>query len=196
MVVVVSILLNCSILWAPRKLAQIRLLEKVHADYTRRLDGMKEGNECKNYWQRLRILNLYSVERRRERYSIIYVWKALHGLVHNPGLSFHISERRGVICNLPPHTTPQREDSFMVWGPKLFNCMPKFLRNQVATENPVQSVKRFKKTLDDFLATVPDEPNLSGNYSKFINICDNSGRKSNSLFYILKYSPELYTIEL
>ena len=30
-----------------------------------------------DYWQRLKVLRLYSQERRRERYRIIYVWKIL-----------------------------------------------------------------------------------------------------------------------
>ena len=36
--------------------------------------------EGKNYWERLDALNMYSQERRRERYAIIFIWKLAMGL--------------------------------------------------------------------------------------------------------------------
>ena len=52
----------------------------------------------------LEVLKLYSLQRRRERYGIIYVWKIINGLV--PNLSDPIicsfSDRRGranVVCH-------------------------------------------------------------------------------------------------
>ena len=36
-----------------------------------------------SYNERLKALKLYSLQRRRERYCIIYVWKVLEGLVPN-----------------------------------------------------------------------------------------------------------------
>ena len=40
-------------------------------------------------------LNLYSLERRRERYMCIYVWKILRNYVPNPGLEFKENARLG-----------------------------------------------------------------------------------------------------
>ena len=37
----------------------------------------------RNYWERLKVLNLYFLQRRRERYMIIHVWKILKGLCPN-----------------------------------------------------------------------------------------------------------------
>ena len=42
-----------------------------------------------NYWDRLTVLKLYSLERRREMYIIMYVFKILKELVPNPN-SFQI----------------------------------------------------------------------------------------------------------
>jgi hypothetical protein len=36
---------------------------------------------------RLKALKLYSLERRRERYTVLYMWKIIRGLVPNPGIS-------------------------------------------------------------------------------------------------------------
>ena len=44
-----------------------------------------------------------------------------------------------------------------VSGPRLFNCLPKQLRNQ--TKIPLED---FKERLDQILMTVPDEPQVGG----------------------------------
>ena len=50
--------------------------------------------------ERLTSLNLYSVQRRRERYIIIYVWKMLESKVlnFNPPIISLWDERRGRTC--------------------------------------------------------------------------------------------------
>ena len=54
--------------------------------FTRRLDGF-QGKDRPDYWQRLKTLGIYSLERRRERYMAIYAWKVIHENVPNIGLS-------------------------------------------------------------------------------------------------------------
>ena len=41
-----------------------------------------------DYWLRLKLLRLYSVERRRERFMIVYLFKMLHGFVPNIGMTY------------------------------------------------------------------------------------------------------------
>jgi hypothetical protein len=53
-----------------------------------------------NYWDRLQPLGLYSLQRRRERYVILYIWKMISGMVPNfESETFRIetyhNERRG-----------------------------------------------------------------------------------------------------
>ena len=36
-----------------------------------------------NYWERLHVLKLYSLQRRRERYIIIHIWKITLHMVPN-----------------------------------------------------------------------------------------------------------------
>ena len=52
----------CSILWSPWQQNEINKLERVQKNFTNKIDGM----EHLNYHARLKRLNLYSLERRRE----------------------------------------------------------------------------------------------------------------------------------
>ena len=47
--------------------------------FTSRIEGM----EGKNYHERLKELKLYSLERRRERYLIIYAWEQIENIREN-----------------------------------------------------------------------------------------------------------------
>jgi len=142
-----------------------------------------------SYWEQLKHLRMYSLERRRERYRIIYVWRVLEGQVPNIGNNRIISkdhERRGREC-FPPNVIPGANKhvqsliyaSLPVHGQNLFNCIPKSLRNIKGCKVDV-----FKRELDKFLMTVPDEPRIP-NYEKFCRT------ESNSLIYMTKlvYKP-------
>ena len=58
-------------LTSPIKKKDIEEIEAVQRTFSSKIAGMKHLN----YWKRLKELNLYSLQRRRERYTIIYVWK-------------------------------------------------------------------------------------------------------------------------
>ena len=133
-----------------------------------------------SYWEQLRYLRLYSLERRRERYIAIYTWKILEELVPNlsesaSAISSKWHERRGRECNVPSVRTsaPQRiqtirRASFGIRGPRLFNSLPKHIRNLRGI-----SVNQFKAHLDRYLATIPDEPLIPG-YTQFRKVASNS----------------------
>ena len=76
---VLPILDYCSQLWSPTKVGEIQQIEQVQKNFTRKI----RSNSQEDYWCRLSRNNLYSLERRRERYRIIYVWKILEGMVPN-----------------------------------------------------------------------------------------------------------------
>ena len=80
----------CSQLWSPSDQASIALLEGVQRSFTSKIAGM----EGKDYMDRLASLSLYSQERRRERYQVIFIWKIGQGLVHGYNLEFTHSDRR------------------------------------------------------------------------------------------------------
>ena len=66
----------CSQLWSPSDQASIASIESVARHFTSKIDGMTGLD----YWERLAALQLYSQERRRERYQIMFVWKVAQGL--------------------------------------------------------------------------------------------------------------------
>ena len=78
---ILPILDYCSQLWCPIKKGQIQQLEAIQQYFTRKINL----SERLTYWERLSKLKLYSLQRRRERYRIIYVWKILEELVPNIG---------------------------------------------------------------------------------------------------------------
>ena len=69
----------CCQLWSPTKVSDIQRVEAIQRTFTSRILEVKHLD----YWSRLKALNINSLERRRERYLIIYVWKILEGLVPN-----------------------------------------------------------------------------------------------------------------
>ena len=103
---------------------------------------------------------MLSQERRMERYSAIYVWKILEGIVPNCCMEISHSERRGREVSVPDLKGSQRiqslrENSFQVRGARIFNSLPKSLRNLQQS-----SVDEFKLKLDKYLENIPDEPSL------------------------------------
>ena len=176
-----SIMDYCSPLWAPdpKDLGNIDLLENTQRSFTRSINGM----EGLDYAQRLRKLHMYSVQRRHERYKIIYLYKIKEGLVPNVsnthGLQFHPNERHGCVCNVPKFplynnkAAKARNRSFALTASQLWNSLPKATRDIAGV-----SVDTFKRKLDSMLKHYPDEPRCSAT-----GIYTNShGRKSNSLY--------------
>ena len=157
----------CSQLWSPVTIGHIRRLETVQRNYTSKI---WEVNNL-NYWERLGALQLYSLERRRERYIILYVFKIIAGVVPNFQndrfcIKTQTNNRRGKFCSIPPlnnqasaRMKTKVDSSFAVRGPRLFNCLPQKLRNHEG------SVDSFKCILDKLLASVPDKP-LLPNYPR------------------------------
>ena len=92
--------------------------------------------------------------------------KILKGLVPNfsdPSykLKTYCSQIRGMLCLIPGIQTGASERlrslkdmTFAVRGPRLFNCLPKNLRDTNLT------LDAFKALLDKWLEGIPDEPRL------------------------------------
>ena len=54
-----------------------------------------------DYWLRLKLLRLYSVEKRRERFIIVNLFKMLHGFVPNIGMTYTENDRTRIYFNQP-----------------------------------------------------------------------------------------------
>ena len=66
---VIPLLEYCCQLWNPCKAKDIQAIEAIQRTFT-----YTEVQHL-NYWERLHELKLYSLQRRRERYIIICIWK-------------------------------------------------------------------------------------------------------------------------
>ena len=158
--IVLSRLDYASQLWSPSKIYQINLIEKVQRSFTKHKTGMHDLS----YNERLKALKLYSLQRRRERYCIIYVWKVLEGLV--PNFSHPIiatrSDRRGRSSTISNVNVGRKGtlafNSFRWRSIRMFNGLPKYLRNITLC-----SVNSFKTQIDSHLIKIPDLPSLPGN---------------------------------
>jgi len=64
-----------SVIWSPTEKQDIRKIERVQAAYTKKIRGM----ENLSYYKRLKELHIYSMERRRDRYYVIYAWQQRRG---------------------------------------------------------------------------------------------------------------------
>ena len=147
-------------LWSPSDQISINSLERLSRNFTSQITGL----DHLDYWERLEALHLYSQERRRDRYQIIFAWKLAQGLVQGYQASFTSSDRRGRQMVLPPLQTKSpasvkkaRESSFQVKGARLFNCIPRELR-----DTTTGTIDQFKAKLDSWLSTIPDQPTIPG----------------------------------
>ena len=154
-----SLLEYCCPLWDPVKVTEIQLLEGVQRTFTDRICGL----ENMNYWERLSHLKLMSLQRRRERYTILMMWKILHNVVPNcSNIRFTKTSRHGTRAIIPSlsrlsssSNQTLHDSSFAVRGPKLWNKVPVNIKAEATFE-------WFKVSLSKFIALIPDNPPTSG----------------------------------
>ena len=170
-----SIVEYCCPLWHPTKIGLTKKIEALQRTFTARIDICQD----KDYWERLSLLKLMSLQRRRERYIIITMWKVLNGFhPNNMNITFSAPKRSGITAKTPPmskickarHQT-MYDTSFAVLGPKLWNLLPGKI-------TLCEDLNKFKSQLqDDFLSKIPDRPPVKGyvcaNNNSLMEWCSN-----------------------
>ena len=149
----------CSPLWSPVKKGEIAAIEEAQRHFTRRI-GSCTGM---SYWERLQHLNILSLQRRRERYMVIHVWKVLNEVVPNStGLLFTQNPRLGIRACVPRYNYSAQKSisgpydtSFGVRGAQLWNSLPRAVRESI-------SLLELKQSLGSYLSTIPDRPPVRG----------------------------------
>ena len=147
-------------LWIGLSLQNMRDLEAIQRAFTNRTSC---PSHVTNYWERLKFLNIMSLQRRRERYVILHMWKILNGKTTNDiNISFYESSRYGLLARIPSLVVSSSQkakslydSSFAVVGPKLWNLVPKSIKL-------LNSMNSFKSKLDKFLKEIPDCPPVAG----------------------------------
>ena len=108
-------------------------------------------------------MNILSLQRRRERYSIIHVWKILNDMAPNDiGFEFQTKQRLGIKACIPPINKKAQmsvkadyDKTFRVRAAQLFNLLPVELRATTELES-------FKVGLSRFMEQYPDTPPVPG----------------------------------
>ena len=166
----------CCIVWSPVSQKWIYELEKIQKSFTSKINGMEELD----YHERLKKLNLYSLERRRERYLIIYGWQQLEGKRENVlrlTATKTMRDRRIISPKIPNMANGKRlsrVEKRQIYNcpsrktQRLFNSIPGSIRNLTDI-----TLDTFKRHLDDWLKTVPDQPR-GGGYSERVAAESNS----------------------
>ena len=137
----------------------IQELESVQRTFTSKIHGLQHLH----YWDRLKTLSLMSLQRRRERYIVMHMWKILHGLTSNDlEVQFTVNPRLGTLAKVPAVRTKSSaahqtlyETSFSVMGPRLWNCIPWHIR-------AVSKHDGFKHHMTAFMLSLPDKPPIRG----------------------------------
>merc|ERR1712240_255040 len=133
-------------------------LERIQMNYTCKIKGMKNLN----YHEQLRKLNLYSLERRRERLMIINAWEQLEGIKENV-LRLEtgtIESRRCIRSTTIPTILNGSNRTILHYSTarqieRLFNALPYRIQKITGVETDT-----FKKKLDEWLRDIPDTPKI------------------------------------
>ena len=149
----------CCPVWDPTSIADIQLIEDVQRYFTDKISCCKDLN----YWERLKLLKLQSLQRRRERYSIIHMWKLLNNIVPNDlNIVFRDRERQGIRAMIPPLQRGARQaaqthldNAFSIRAARLWNAIPPGVTR-------ITDLEAFKTQLSVFLNSFPDNPPTSG----------------------------------
>ena len=149
----------CCPVWHPSKQDDIMKLESVQRAFTAKIREVQHLH----YWDRLQALNLMSLQRRRERYMPIHVYKIVNNFAPNDlQMQFYRNERRGILCRLPPLVRNAKlkyqskyDHSFSVLGGRLWNQLPKAVKHR-------KTVLSFKCALTKFITQFPDHPPVPG----------------------------------
>ena len=117
-----------------------------------------------SYPDRLKTLKLDSLQRRRDRYTIIYMFKIKCGLVPNPGFTPEYQVRNNAFTWKPRYDRKNGRYSFYCMGPRLYNSLPAELRRlDDRVEDGKTPLETFKEDLDKYLRTLPDNPGTQDN---------------------------------
>ena len=112
----------------------------------------------------------------------------MEGIAPNCGIQLSTdNERLGRKCKIPglnrngrAAIQTLREHSFQTNGPRLFNSLPKRLRNIRKHQD------EFKEELDKYVCTIPDEPRIASLVPTAV--CRVTAKQSNSLLAWIRES--------
>ena len=165
------------IIWISTSQYSVNLIESIQRKLTKVIDCFQtyDGNlqmpiTTTSYHEQLKMLSIYSLKRRRERFNIIYIYNIILQLLPNPGLEIHNNPSTKVkvtpkqISSAPSAWVRSlRNGSFFIIGPQLHNSNPDTLEKLENHDKGEKKVENFQKKLDEYLGKIPDAPGSSQN---------------------------------
>ena len=156
----------CSQVWAPVTQCNLLKLECIQRSFLKKVNGFAQLS----YRNRLGKIGLYSIQRRLERYRILYIFKIAIRMVPNPGIIVSFDTRKGyTVCSQTKPAVGARASYrdknrvdyiFSHHGSKLFNMLPYDVKltewHPPRKQEPIMSA--FKTELDKLLELIQDEP--------------------------------------
>ena len=138
----------------------LKFQEGPRRTFTKRGKVVYKSNYCKH----LEVFRLSSIERRTERYKILYIWKSVNNLVPHLGINWkeRALVREGKMVEIPTITAKldltktMKRQSLRHRRSFFFNLLSK----EVRMLNGI--VDQFKCKLDNFLKNHPDQPHVEG----------------------------------
>ena len=165
-------------IWSPKDSASINRLEDIQRKFTSKMSRFREFDDdlgftvCTTpYSERLHTLKLLSLQRRRERHTIIYMFKIKCSLTPNPGFTADYQIRAKAFAWKPRYDRKTGQNSFFCTGPLLYNSIPARIRSLDNMTTPGKTaLETFKSQLDKYLTTLPDNPGTQ--YNSLLNLKD------------------------
>ena len=152
----------CCQLWNPFKMKHIVAIEQIQRKFTRKNHCMADHD----YWTRLELLEIMSLQRRREKSIIILVWKIKNNRAPNDiNLEFKVKRNSETIAVVKPMAKSIGkirtcyENSLIIKAAKIWNKIP-FKLTETTNFIP------FKTKLEKYLTYFPDKPPVKGFKSK------------------------------
>ena len=153
---VLPIVEYCLVLWCPTEVGHAQQIESLQWSFFRKIYGCRSS-----YWESLPQYNIYSLQRCRVQPNYIYMENTRRPVPE------HLNHRWKKMCS-----SPQQKFHFTVVkcaGSSPSNLQSKTLQR---TQSAV-SVNKFNRSVDMFLHTVPDKPQIVG-YSAMRRATTNS----------------------
>ena len=137
-------------IWSPNLLQDITKIEKIQKTFTRY--AFKKCNiPYSSYSDRLRQINLQSLEYRRLFFDLVFMFKIINGLAGiNFNAFFKYTENpytlRGRRSKIEPNFKSFKSvwhNSFFTRGPKLWNALPEILTTSTSLLSFKENLKKF-----------------------------------------------------
>ena len=149
----------CSLLWHPQKIGDIEVIEGIQRAFTSRISAVSQFD----HWEKIRRRRLMCLQRCRESFMAIWMFKCHLGEVPNDlGIEFRSSRWLGIQAVVPPlqrnrngQAQAKYEESVAVISLRLRNVLLEEI-------SMMDCPHTFRRVLTEWFLKRPDRPSVAG----------------------------------